>query len=140
VAGLLAFNSALSIIAMLGLITLGGTVVNNAIVMVDFTNLLRRRDKMILREAVVSGAMSRLKPILMTTLTTIVGIIPMALARGDGSEVYAPLGQAILGGLSTSTLITLFVVPVLYEAVERRIESRGITRHGDTIPETGVSE
>jgi len=124
VGGLLAFGSALSVIAMLGLITLGGTVVNNAIVMVDFMNLLRRRDKLPLREAVVAGAASRLKPILMTTLTTVVGVVPMALARGDGSEVYAPLGQAILGGLSSSTLITLFIVPVLYEAVERRVEAR----------------
>lgn len=139
--GLLAFGSALSIIAMLALITLGGTVVNNAIVMVDFTNLLRRRDLMELREATVAAAASRLKPILMTTLTTIVGVIPMALAKGDGSEVYAPLGQAILGGLTTSTLITLFVVPSLYEAVERRVhrmkEKRGpvIASVGDEVQE-----
>ncbi|MCX7023827.1 MAG: efflux RND transporter permease subunit [Spirochaetes bacterium] len=140
VGGLLAFGSALSIIAMLGLITLGGTVVNNAIVMVDFTNLLRRRDCMILREAIVSGATSRLKPILMTTLTTIVGVIPMALTRGDGSEVYAPLGQAILGGLSTSTLITLFIIPVLYEATERRLESPRVAQRAEAGPETGVTE
>ncbi|MBP7095207.1 MAG: efflux RND transporter permease subunit [Spirochaetia bacterium] len=120
VGGLLLFGSALSIIAMLGLITLGGTVVNNAIVMVDYTNLLRRRDGTELGAAILQGATSRLKPILMTSLTTIVGVLPMAFARGDGSEVYAPLGQAILAGLSTSTLITLFVVPVLYEVVERR--------------------
>ncbi|MBN1241831.1 MAG: efflux RND transporter permease subunit [Spirochaetales bacterium] len=123
VGGLLVFGSALSIIAMLGLITLGGTVVNNAIVMVDYTNLLRRRDAKELHAATIEGAMSRLKPILMTTLTTIVGVMPMAFARGDGSEVYAPLGQAILGGLATSTLITLFVVPVLYELLERRMAS-----------------
>ncbi len=119
VVGLLTFGSALSIIAMLGLITLGGTVVNNAIVMVDWVNTLRRRDGLPLREALVSGAASRLKPILMTSLTTLFGVLPMAIAVGDGSEVYAPLGQAIFGGLLTSTLITLFIVPVLYELAEK---------------------
>lgn len=120
VVGLLVFGSALSVIAMLGLITLGGTVVNNAIVMVDWVNGLRRRDGVELREALVSGAADRLKPILMTTLTTLFGVLPMAIAAGDGSEVYAPLGQVIFGGLLTSTMITLFIVPALYEAVEKR--------------------
>ncbi|HOX92705.1 MAG TPA: efflux RND transporter permease subunit, partial [Spirochaetales bacterium] len=120
VLGLYAFGSALSIIAMLALITLGGTVVNNAIVMVDYINLLRRDYGLELRAALLQGSASRMRPILMTSLTTLVGVLPMALARGNGSEVYAPLGQAIFGGLFTSTLITLFIIPVLYELVERR--------------------
>jgi len=127
VLGLLAFASALSIIAMLGLITLGGTVVNNAIVMVDHINTLRTRDGMELGTAIIEGASGRLRPILMTTVTTLCAVLPMALAVGDGSEVYAPLGQAIFGGLLTSTAITLFLVPVLY----RFAETRRMRRNGD---------
>ncbi|MDA3947790.1 MAG: efflux RND transporter permease subunit [Spirochaeta sp.] len=120
VMGLLLFSSALSIVAMLGLITLGGTVVNNAIVMVDYMNMLRTRDGFELREAIVEGASGRLRPVLMTTMTTLFAVLPMALSVGDGSEIYAPLGQAIFGGLFTSTVITLFVVPVLYQVSENR--------------------
>jgi hydrophobic/amphiphilic exporter-1 (mainly G- bacteria), HAE1 family len=73
-----------------------------------------------LDSSVTEGAASRLRPILMTTLTTMLGVVPMALARGEGAEMYAPLGQAIAGGLLTSTLITLFLIPVLYYITERR--------------------
>ena len=120
IAGLLIFQSTLSIISFLGIIALAGIVVNNAIVLIDYTNLLRKRDNMDLRAAILEGASSRLKPILMTTITTILGVIPMALAIGEGSEVYAPLGQSIGGGLITSTLITLYLIPVLYYIVENR--------------------
>lgn len=118
VLGLLAFGSTLSIVSFLAVIALAGIVVNNAIVMIDYTNLLRERDQLPLGEAVLAGARARLRPILMTTLTTVLGVFPMALGVGEGSGIYAPLGQAIAGGLITSTLITLFVVPVLYTAVE----------------------
>jgi len=104
---------------MLALITLGGTVVNNAIVLVDYTNTLRNSYGMELRTAIVEGASNRLRPILMTAMTTIFGVLPMALAHGDGSEVYAPLGQAIFGGLLSSTVITLVLIPVLYEILEK---------------------
>ncbi len=124
VASLLAFGSNLSIIAFLGLITLAGTVVNNAIVLVDYMNMLRRDYRMSLREAVLEGGRLRLRPILMTTLTTILGVIPMALALGEGSSLTAPLGQVIGGGLLTSTLITLFLIPTLYWLLERRAERR----------------
>lgn len=120
VLGLLLFNSGFSIIAMLAIITLGGTVVNNAIVMVDYTNQLRAKGTADLRTAVIDGAATRLRPILMTAMTTLFGVLPMALAHGNGSEIYAPLGQAIFGGLLTSTLITLFIIPILYERLERR--------------------
>jgi len=107
-------------IAMLAIIALGGTVVNNAIVMVDYTNQLRADGTTDLRTAVIEGAATRLRPILMTAMTTLFGVLPMALAHGNGSEVYAPLGQAIFGGLLTSTLITLLIIPILYERLEGR--------------------
>ncbi|MBN2874142.1 MAG: efflux RND transporter permease subunit, partial [Spirochaetales bacterium] len=119
VLGLYLFGSSMSIIAMLAIIALGGTVVNNAIVMVDYTNQLRQRVGMELRDAILQGAATRLRPILMTAMTTLFGVLPMALAHGNGSEVYAPLGQAIFGGLLSSTVITLVLVPVLYMILEK---------------------
>jgi HAE1 family hydrophobic/amphiphilic exporter-1 len=116
--GLLIFNSGLSMIAMLAIIALGGTVVNNAIVMVDYTNQLRVEGMQDLHRAIIEGAATRLRPILMTAMTTLFGVLPMALAHGNGSEVYAPLGQAVFGGLLTSTMITLFIIPILYERLE----------------------
>ena len=124
VTGLLAFGSIISIIPILGIISLAGIVVNNGIVMVDYINMLRKRDSLPLIEAVTTGCGSRLKPILMTTLTTFFGVIPMAFSSGNGAEVYAPLGQAIAGGLLTSTLLTLFLVPALYVIVETRAERK----------------
>jgi HAE1 family hydrophobic/amphiphilic exporter-1 len=118
--GLLLFGSSLNIVSLLGVIALAGVVVNNAIVLIDYTNLLRNRDKMPLDEAIVAGAVSRLKPILMTTLTTLLGVFPLALGAGEGSEIYAPLGQSIFGGLFSSTFITLFFIPVIYRIVEKR--------------------
>lgn len=136
IAGLSLFGSPLSIIAMLGLITLGGTVVNNAIVLVDYMNTLRRRDGLELDEAIVEGASARLRPVLMTTITTLLAVLPMAFAVGDGSEIYAPLGQAIFGGLLTSMLITLILVPVLY----RRLELRALRRASSpSAPDTRQS-
>ncbi|HHU89044.1 MAG: efflux RND transporter permease subunit [Sphaerochaetaceae bacterium] len=134
VGGLLAFGSTISLIAVIGVIALGGVVVNNAIILIDYTNLLReRREKeldstMVTREqqleildsSIIDGASSRIRPIFMTTLTTIFGVVPMAFATGLGSEIYAPLGQAIAGGLISSTIITLYLVPILYRLTERR--------------------
>jgi HAE1 family hydrophobic/amphiphilic exporter-1 len=122
--GLLLFGSGLSIVAFLGTTALAGIVVNNAIVMIDYINLLRKRDSMDLKEAVLAGSSSRLKPILMTTLTTVLGVIPMAIGLGEGSAIYGPLGQTIAGGLITSTFITLFIIPILYYRLERRKEKR----------------
>ncbi|MBN2659431.1 MAG: efflux RND transporter permease subunit [Spirochaetales bacterium] len=118
--GLNVFGSVLSFIAFLGLIALSGVVVNNAIILVDYTNLLRRERDMGIREALLESAGSRLQPILMTTLTTMLGVLPMALGRGNGAEMYAPLGQVILGGMLTSTFITLFFIPALYELLETK--------------------
>lgn len=116
--GLILFGSTLSIVSFLGIIMLAGLVVNNAIVMIDYINLLRKKYKKPLVEAIIEGSGSRLRPILMTTLTTILGVIPMALSLGEGSEIFAPLGQSVAGGLITSTLITLFVVPSIYYSLE----------------------
>lgn len=113
-------NSTLSIISVFGIIALAGMVVNNAIVLVDYTNLLRKEQKMPLSEALLKSCKTRLKPILMTTLTTVLGIIPLALGMGEGSEIYTPLGQVISGGLLTSTFITLFLIPILYYIIESR--------------------
>ncbi len=104
----------------IGCIMLGGIVVNNAILLVDYTNLLRRRDKMELRQAIEEAGRRRLRPILMTALTTIIAMIPMALGLQEGSEIQTPLARAVIGGLTSSTLITLVVVPVVYSLFEKK--------------------
>src|SRR5690606_35417382 len=91
--------------SFLGAIVLVGIVVNNAIVLVDYSNLLRRRDGMPLVEALVSAGSRRLRPILMTTLTTLLGLVPLALGIGEGSEMQTPLARVVIGGLTTSTLV-----------------------------------
>jgi len=123
-AGLLVFGSSLNIVSIMGIITLAGLVVNNAIILISYINLLRTKYKIPLEKAVLGGAISRLKPILMTTVTTLFGIIPLALATGEGSEIYAPLGQSIFGGLFSSTFITLFFIPVVYYVMEKRREKK----------------
>jgi HAE1 family hydrophobic/amphiphilic exporter-1 len=124
IVGLLMFGSSMNLVAMLGVIALGGIVVNNGIILIDYMNQLRAQKPCTtvaqLEETIIAGASTRIKPIAMTTLTTMLGVVPMAIARGEGSEVYAPLGQAIAGGLLTSTLITLFIIPVLYYVTEKR--------------------
>ena len=107
-----------SLQAYIGVIMLAGIVVSNAILLVDYTNVLRRRDGVPLREAVELAGRTRLRPIVMTTLTTILGLVPMSLAIGDGAELQAPLGRVVIGGLLASTLITLVFVPTLYTLFE----------------------
>ena len=120
VLALLVTNTVFSIVAFIGGILLVGIVVNNAIVLIDYINLLRKQD-MPLKQAIVRGATVRLKPILMTTLTTVLGLLPMALGFGMGAEMRAPMARAIVGGLSTSTLITLILIPTLYWIIESKI-------------------
>ena len=128
VLGLLIFGSTLSLISLMGVIALAGVVVNNGIILIDYINLLRKRNleegKLetidSLKQTIITGSSSRVRPILMTTLTTMLGVIPMAIAKGEGAEIYAPLGQAISGGLLTSTIITLFIIPVLYFLTEKK--------------------
>ena len=106
----------------LGVIVLVGIVVNNAIVLVDYTNRLRRDEHCSVREAVITAGSRRLRPILMTTITTVLGLTPMALGIGEGGELQAPLARVIIGGLCTSTLITLVFIPVVYMTLEERAE------------------
>jgi HAE1 family hydrophobic/amphiphilic exporter-1 len=152
---LLIFGSTITMMSSIALVALAGTVVNNAIILIDYINQMRDRkraaimlgvdedlvdkpgsgytheiargklidtlsEEKILATSVVTGSSSRLRPILITTLTTVVGVIPMALALGEGSEIYASVGQSIAGGLLTSTFITLFIIPVIYFIGEKK--------------------
>jgi HAE1 family hydrophobic/amphiphilic exporter-1 len=118
VAALKLTSTSFSLQAYIGVIMLGGIVVSNAILLVDYTNILRRRDGKPLREAVELAGRTRLRPILMTTLTTILGLVPMAMAIGEGSELQAPLARVVIGGLTASTLVTLVLVPAVYTVFE----------------------
>jgi HAE1 family hydrophobic/amphiphilic exporter-1 len=111
-------NTPFSLQAYIGVIMLAGIVVSNAILLVDYTTTLRKRDKMALRQAVETAGRTRLRPILMTTLTTILGLVPMSLGIGEGAELQAPLARVVIGGLGASTLITLIFVPTLYTIFE----------------------
>ncbi len=119
VLGLLLFGVPFGLTAFMGLIMLVGIVVNNAIVLVDYTNLLRARGYE-LYEAITTAGRTRLRPVLMTTLTTILGTLPLAIFRGEGSELWRPLGITMLGGLTFSTLITLILVPTVYSIFEHK--------------------
>jgi HAE1 family hydrophobic/amphiphilic exporter-1 len=111
-------GTAFSLQAYIGVIMLAGIVVSNAILLVDYTNILRRRDGIPLREAVERGGRTRLRPILMTSFATMLGLVPMSLGVGEGAELQAPLARVVIGGLLTSTLITLVFVPVIYTLFE----------------------
>lgn len=112
-----------SVIAFLGSIMLVGIVVKNAIVLIDYTNITRARG-FELREAIIYAGRNRLRPVLMTALTTLLGLIPLAISRGEGSETWQPLGISTIGGLFFSTVITLVIVPVLYSIFETRIKQK----------------
>jgi HAE1 family hydrophobic/amphiphilic exporter-1 len=107
-----------SLQAYIGVIMLAGIVVSNAILLVDYTNILRRRDGKPLRVAVAQAGRTRLRPILMTTLATILGLVPMSLGIGEGAELQAPLARVVIGGLTASTLVTLVLVPSVYTLFE----------------------
>lgn len=114
-------NQPLSIMAMVGLIMLVGIVVNNGIILVDYTNLLRDRG-ISMFEACLEAGSSRLRPVLMTTLTTILGMLPMCFATQGMSAMVQPIGIAVVGGLTSSTFVTLLVIPVLYSIVMKKSE------------------
>jgi HAE1 family hydrophobic/amphiphilic exporter-1 len=119
VLALLVTGRSISIVAMIGIVMLAGIVVNNAIVLIDAVNQLRQRG-VARREALVEAGLSRIRPILMTSLTTILGLLPMALGLGEGAELRAPLAVTVIGGLSFATLLTLIVIPVVYELLDRK--------------------
>jgi HAE1 family hydrophobic/amphiphilic exporter-1 len=113
VLALMAFNSTLSIFSVIGIVMLMGLVTKNAILLVDFA--IRMREQGMPRaEALLHAARVRLRPILMTTLAMVFGMVPLAFALSEGSEQRAPMGQAVIGGVVTSSLLTLVVVPVVY--------------------------
>lgn len=111
--------------AFIGCIMLAGIVVNNAILLVDYTNQLRRNQGLPLSEAVQLSGSRRLRPILMTTLTTVLGLLPLSLGLGEGGETQAPLARVVIGGLLSSTMITLVLVPVVYSIFEKRLGKTG---------------
>ncbi|MDP7048070.1 MAG: efflux RND transporter permease subunit [Verrucomicrobiota bacterium] len=113
VLGLKILGINLSVVVFLGMIMLAGIVVNNAIVLVDYANKLRSRG-LALKEAIVQAGCVRLRPILMTTATTVLGLLPMALGLGDGAEIRTPMAIAVISGLLTSTFLTLLVIPTIY--------------------------
>lgn len=115
---LLFTNTTLSVIAALGAIMLVGIVTKNGIVLIDFINLMRERG-IRLYDAVAQACRSRLRPVLMTSMTTILGMVPMALSVGEGSETWRPMGVAVIGGMIFSTIITLVIVPVVYAAMDK---------------------
>jgi HAE1 family hydrophobic/amphiphilic exporter-1 len=108
--------------AFIGCIMLAGIVVNNAILLVDYTNQLRRNDNMPLFDAIRLSGTRRLRPILMTTLTTVLGLMPLAFGFGEGGETQAPLARVVIGGLLSSTLITLVLIPVIYSIFEQKLK------------------
>ncbi|MFH0790982.1 MAG: efflux RND transporter permease subunit [Candidatus Omnitrophota bacterium] len=115
-------GTTLSIITFLGIVMLMGIVVNNAIVLISYINILRARGLSV-GDAVTIGGKERLRPILMTTITTLVGLLPLAISTGEGSEIWQPLGITMIGGLTVSTLITLLFVPTLYTVFEQKVKN-----------------
>ena len=112
------FDVTISIVVLIGALLLAGIVVNNAIILVDYTNQLRRRGLSKL-EALAKAGKVRLRPILMTTATTVLGLLPMAIGLGEGSELRSPMALTVVGGLITSTALTLLIIPAIYSLVDR---------------------
>ncbi len=114
--------------SFMGIVMLIGIVVNNAIVLVDYINLLRREHGLAVREAVIEAGRLRLRPILMTTTTTVLGLLPLSFGIGTGAEIQAALARVVIGGLLASTLITLVLIPVVYlttAGLVDRVKQRG---------------
>jgi len=116
-------NTIFNVLTAVGLLVLVGVIVNNGIVLVDYTNLLRKRGYELV-DACIEAAGNRLRPILMTTLTTVLGLLPMAFFPGEGTELVAPIGKTVLGGLSFGTLMTLFLMPVIYAIMNKNSDRR----------------
>jgi len=138
---LLVTKGNISVMAMIGIIMLMGLVTKNGILLIDFTNQ-QREDGTARLEALLSAGRIRLRPIIMTTVAMIFGMIPLALAIGEGAEQRAPMARAVIGGLITSTLLTLFVVPVVYTLLDdvgalvlRRVKATAGT--GEIVPVPG---
>jgi multidrug efflux pump subunit AcrB len=122
----------LSVTSFMGIIMMAGIVVSNGMLLIDYTNRLRGRG-MGLQEALVLGGRTRLRPILMTTLCTILGLIPMAIGLGEGSESNAPMAISVIGGLTVSTLLTLVFIPTLYSIFETRFKREIYSEGNESI-------
>src|SRR4029079_17392820 len=114
-------GTTLNIMSLKGIVMMVGIVVSNSILIVEFANRLRT-EGLSVREAISTSCRVRLRPVLMTSLATLIGLIPMAMALGAGSEAYAPLARAIIGGLGVSVVLTVFLVPAAYLIVKGRKE------------------
>ncbi|WP_081460836.1 efflux RND transporter permease subunit [Desulfotomaculum nigrificans] len=112
-------NTTLSLISFMGIIMLTGIVVKNAIILLDYTHLLQNRGQPLL-EAIILAGRNRLRPILMTTTATFFGMLPLAISRGVGAEIWNPLGITMMGGLAVSTLVTLVLIPTVYCLFEEK--------------------
>ena len=132
--GLLITGTTLSVTALIGAILLVGIVVNNGIVLVDYINQLRDKQGQGLWLAVLVGGRRRLRPILMTALTTILSMLPLALELGSGAEIWSPMARAVIGGLSVASFLTLFVIPVLYLTFEQKVLKRAERKHPEEKP------
>ena len=110
-------GTTINVVVFIGVIMLAGIVVNNAIVLIDLINQLRAQGTP-RREAIMEAGRARLRPIMMTTLTTVLGLLPMAIGVGEGAEVRAPMALTVIGGLIVSTLLTLVLIPVVYSLMD----------------------
>jgi HAE1 family hydrophobic/amphiphilic exporter-1 len=128
-------GNTINLMSLIGVILLCGIVAKNAILLIDFAKWARERQGMPLREALVEAGAIRLRPILMTTFALIAGMVPVALGRGDGAQFRAPLGVAVIGGVITSTVLTLLVIPTFYEIFDR-IRTRLSRTVGMAAPHT----
>jgi multidrug efflux pump subunit AcrB len=120
VLGLAVTGHTVNVVALIGVVMLTGIVVNNAIVLVDTVNQLRREEGLDKRSALIEAGKRRLRPILMTSATTVLGLLPMALGLGEGAELRAPLAVTVIGGLTVATVLTLVVIPVVYSVLDRK--------------------
>ena len=125
VLALLVTHSPLSVVGCIGILMLIGIIVNNAIVLIDFVNTSKKEQPDAkIDDLLINAGVVRMRPILMTSLTSILGFLPMALSRASGSEMMRPLAVVLLGGLFVGTLLTLFVIPVVYKIFDRKAEKR----------------
>jgi HAE1 family hydrophobic/amphiphilic exporter-1 len=144
VLALLATGDTLNVMSLIGVMMLMGVVAKNAILLIDFAKWAHRDGGMSVRDALISAGRIRLRPIMMTTLALIAGMIPVALGIGEGADFRAPLGRAVIGGVIASTVLTLVVIPTVYEIMEhwrsgamRRLRGGGAAAHGHApvVPE-----
>ena len=136
VAALWLSDSSVSVVVFIGLILLVGIVVKNAIVLIDKVNQLRE-EGVAKKEAICQGAASRLRPIIMTTMTTLFGFAPLAFFGGDGAEVRAPMAITVIGGLAVSTILTLVVIPIMYNLLDRKTDASYVARAKPIMPVVG---